>query len=165
MTTTTAVRALRAGQVFSVPNTDMPPALIHAISEPVAGVRFIDVLDPADGTLIHARRVLGLDRGVLVHDVETWHHHYTNITGQAVAVAFGRREEVVEPGGTLHYTGRAQPDVFPDEGWEHLAEPVVVESDTRPLERPRSSRQLPSGANLRRSPIRSVAGRSSRLHS
>lgn len=134
MTTTTGtVRTLCAGQVFSVPDTDMVPALIEAISAPVAGVRFIDVLDPTDGTPISVRRVLGLDRGVRVHEVEVWHHHYTNVTDEPITVALGRRQETVEPGGTLHYTGLAQPELFPHESWDHATEPVVVESETRPV--------------------------------
>jgi len=131
--TSSTVRTLRAGQVFSVPDTDMLPALIEAISAPVAGVRFIDVLDPVDGTPISARRVLGLDRGVRVHEVEVWHHRYTNITDQPIAVTLGRREELVEPCDAVHYTGLAQPDLFPCESWGHFTEPVVAESETRPL--------------------------------
>lgn len=133
MTSTTSVRDLCAGQVFSVPDTGLAPALVHAISEPVAGVRFIDVLDPADGMPSPARRVLGLDRGMMLHEVETWHHHYRNVADQAATVKLGRREEVVEPGATLHYTGLANPDVFLDEAWQHAAEPVVVESESRRL--------------------------------
>lgn len=132
-TTTSTVRTLRPGQVFSVPDTAMVPALIEAISAPVAGVRFIDVLDPADGTPIAARRVLGLDRGVRIHQVDVWHHHYTNITDQPIRVTLGRREEIVEPGGALHYTGLAQPDLFSPESWDHVTEPVVTESEMRSL--------------------------------
>jgi hypothetical protein len=131
--TTGTVRTLRPGQVFSVPDTDMVPALIEAISAPVAGVRFIDVRDPADGTPIPMRRVLGLDRGVRVHELEVWHHRYTNTTDEPIAVTLGRREEIVEPGDALHFTGLAQPDLFPGESWDHITEPVVAESETRPL--------------------------------
>lgn len=120
------MRHLRAGQVFSLPAANMEPALIDGISDPVGNVRFVLCLDPADGTPVEVRRVLGLDRTVVVHDVEVWHHHYTNTSDVELEVRLGRREETVAPGETLHYTGEARPDTFPVSAWKHQVEPIVT---------------------------------------
>lgn len=68
-----------------------------------------------------------------VHEFAVWHYHYTNTTDEPIAVTLGRREELIEPGETLRYTGHAHPDLFPNKAWAHVSEPVIVESAVRPL--------------------------------
>lgn len=133
MTTTTTVRHLRPGQVMSLPEAGREPALIEAISSPVGDVRFIDLLDLTDGEPVDSRLVLGVDRQVVVHDVEALHHRYTNIDGAPIEISLGRRVETVAPGDSVHYTGAANPAVFDLAQWEHHAEPVVVAAEERPL--------------------------------
>jgi hypothetical protein len=132
-TTRTTVRHLVVGQVFSVPGTGGDPVLIEAISTPLVDVRFIYCIDPTDGSPRESRYVLGLQREVDVYEVDARHHHYTNISETTLEVRFGRRDEEVEPGETLHYTGVERPDVFDAAQWSHRIEASVTERERTPL--------------------------------
>lgn len=133
MVCTTTVRDLRAGQVISLPGAGQDdPAVVHAISEP-SGVRFLILADLSDGEPVGGRLCLGLDRSVVVHEVAVCHHSYRNTSDAAVPVAYGRRTETVEPGTTVHYTGAANPQAFPEETFEHSVRPVEVVREQWPL--------------------------------
>lgn len=127
------VAELIAGSVFSMPDSGLEPAVVIAISQDVAGSRFIDVIDLATGLEGDSRLSLGSQRQVMLHDdVEVEHHGYKNVSSEDVDVALGRRIERVKPGETVWYFGTAKPDVF-DDRFEHTTEHFERASEQRPL--------------------------------
>ena len=130
---TTKVGLLRAGQVISLPDVEREPAWIGGISDPVGDVRFIEVRNLVDGEPNPSRLVLGLDRRVMVHDIEIAEHAYKNATGERIDVALGARAATVAPGEVFVYIGAANEDVFPSHSWTHTVHPIDVESRDRPV--------------------------------
>lgn len=120
----TTVRALRPGQVISMPDTNLDPSFIVSITT-LKDSRSLRLVDLESGEARDALLVLGMDRTVVLHDAIVTHHYYRNEGHETIDVDLGLRSEAVAPGETYHYTGVARPDLFGDPPWRHVVLPVV----------------------------------------
>lgn len=131
---TSHVKDLSAGDVISLPDAGhSEPALIDGISDPVGGVRFINLVDLQTGNPIDTRLVLGLDRAVKKHAIEVAVHRYTNESGQTLHPDAGDGPFPVASGATVEYVGVARPDVYPPPDWSHDQDEIETGSESRPL--------------------------------
>ena len=129
----TTVDQLAAGMVMTLPESGLGPSVIVEISQPIGASRLIRVTDLATGELRSETLSLGTHRRVVVHDVLVEHHRYVNKSGQQQHITLGRTTYDVAPGEAVHFTGKADPELFDPGVWDHSSEPVDVATETRPL--------------------------------
>ncbi|MFB6726151.1 hypothetical protein ACFCV3_38630 [Kribbella sp. NPDC056345] len=114
-----SVGDLELGQVISSAEQELAPAVIEAMT---AGVpRQLQLRDVDSGERLDKIYRLDADAQIVVHDYEVEHHVYTNLTAETLKVQLGPDAFTVGPGETFHHTGRARPDIFPPDLWNHEA--------------------------------------------
>lgn len=92
----------------------------------------INVQDIETGLPNEARLSLGVQRGVLVHEMVINEHSYLNTSSEPIEVTLGHRVTTVQPGEVVRYFGEAKPEAF-DERFSHSSTKIVTDSEDLPL--------------------------------